>query len=149
MLRKMTIRKAAIVFVFLFLGHVAGPLPPAIAQEGAAENAPPAAEANPLKLEGKWLRSDGGYVLELTDIGFTGTLTASYRNPKPINVSQAAWRLEEGLVIVAVELRDVNYPGSTYTLAHFPDRDILAGYYYQAAQDRNFEVVFERLKSSD
>jgi hypothetical protein len=142
-------RKTAIAFVFLLFCHAAGPPPRAAAQQGVEEKPPAAAEANPLKLAGKWLRSDGGYVLELAEIGFGGTLTASYRNPKPINVSRAAWRLEEGVVVVSVELRDVNYPGSTYTLAHFPDRDVLAGYYYQAVQGQTFEVAFERLKGED
>ncbi len=145
----MTIRQTAIVSVLLFLCCAVSPPAGALAQEGGKEKATPAAEINPLKLAGKWLRADGGYVLELADVGFGGTLTASYRNPNPINVSRAAWRLEEGLVIVFVELQDVNYPGSTYTLAYFPDRDALAGYYYQAAQGQSYEVVFERLKGDD
>jgi hypothetical protein len=145
----MNIRQTAIVSVLLFLCCSAGPPVRAVAQEAGEKKAAPAAEINPLKLAGKWLRADGGYVLELADVGFGGTLTASYRNPNPINVSRAAWRLEEGLVIVFVELQDVNYPGSTYTLAYFPDRDALAGYYYQAAQGQSYEVVFERLKGDD
>ncbi len=120
--------------------------PAASAQETEGPAKAPYAEANPLRLQGRWLRPDGGYVLELRDVGFGGTVTASYFNPKPINVARAAWRLEEGRVVVAVELRDVNYPGSTYLLAHFPDRDVLAGYYYQAVQGQTFEVVFERME---
>ena len=145
----MTVRQTATVFVFLFFCYAVGSPAGVLAQEGGEGKATPAAEINPLKLAGKWLRADGGYVLELADVGFGGTITASYRNPNPINVSQAAWRLEEGLVIVFVELQDVNYPGSTYTLAYFPDRDALAGYYYQAAQNQSYEVVFERLKGDD
>jgi hypothetical protein len=33
---------------------------------------------------------------------------------------------------VVVELRDVNYPGSTYTLTYDPGTDRLTGTYYQA-----------------
>ena len=132
--------------VLAILCLTSSPLPDAAAQEGREGKVTAPAAADPLKLAGKWIRTDGGYVLELSDIGFSGTLTASYFNPRPINVSRAAWRLEEGFVVVYVELRDVNYPGSTYTLAHFPDRDVLAGYYYQAAQGQTFEVVFERSK---
>ena len=145
----MTIRQTASVFVFLFLCCIVSPPAGVLAQEGGEKKAAPAAEINPLKVAGKWLRADGGYVLELSDVGFGGTLMATYRNPNPINVSQAAWRLEEGLVIVFVELQDVNYPGSTYTLAYFPDRDALAGYYFQAAQGQSYEVVFERVKEGD
>lgn len=140
----MTIGKKATIFVLLCFGLAIGLPAHSGAQEGGKDKAAPAAEANPLRLAGKWHRTDGNYVLELSDIGFSGTLKAAYFNPKPINVSEAAWRLDEGVVVVFVVLRDVNYPGSTYTLAYFPDRDILAGYYYQAVQGSTFEVVFER-----
>ena len=45
-----------------------------------------------------------------------------------------------------VELRDVNYPGSTYTLVYQPENDQLAGIYYQAALQQQFDVFFERTK---
>ena len=145
----MTIKQRATIFVLLFLCCAVSLPASVLAQEGGEKKAAPAAEINPLKVAGKWLRADGGYVLELSDVGFGGTLTASYLYPNPINVSRAAWRLEEGLVIVFVELRDVNYPGSTYTLAYFPDPDALAGYYFQAAQGQSYEVAFERVKGDD
>jgi hypothetical protein len=47
---------------------------------------------------------------------------------------------------VFIELRDVNYPGSTYTLAYDPASDELKGIYYQALQQQRFEVFFQRLK---
>lgn len=96
------------------------------------------------KLAGTWLRPDGGYVLKLSDVKKEGTLTAAYFNPRPINVSRAAWRKEEGRIVVFIELRDVNYPGSTYSLVYEPGRDVVAGYYYQAALGQTFEVYFER-----
>jgi len=142
----MNARRMLTAAVLAMLCLASAPLPDAAAQEGREGKAAAPAAADPLKLAGKWIRADGGYVLEMSDIGFSGTLTASYFNPRPINVSRAAWRLEEGYVVVYVELRDVNYPGSTYTLAHFPDRNVLAGYYYQAVQGQTFEVVFERPK---
>jgi hypothetical protein len=51
-----------------------------------------------------------------------------------------------GAIKVFVELRGVNYPGSTYTLTYEPQSDRLKGVYYQAAIQRRFEVAFERLK---
>ena len=45
---------------------------------------------------------------------------------------------------VFVELRDVNYPGSTYTLLYDPAKDQLHGIYYQAVARQNYEVVFVR-----
>ena len=43
-----------------------------------------------------------------------------------------------------IELRDVNYPGSTYTLTYDPATDQLSGNYFQAVRRENFDVVFVR-----
>jgi hypothetical protein len=99
---------------------------------------------DPAKLAGRWLRPDGGYILQLSEPGPKGVLKAAYFNPRPINVSHAAWKHQEGHLSIFVELRDRNYPGSTYTLVYVPDRDRLAGYYYQAALGQTFDVVFVR-----
>ena len=47
---------------------------------------------------------------------------------------------------VEIELRDTGYPGSSYTLLYDPDKDALLGFYYQAVQKQNFDVVFVRMK---
>ncbi|MBK9099270.1 MAG: hypothetical protein IPM14_14355 [bacterium] len=72
------------------------------------------------------------------------TLDAKYFNPYPINVGKASWQHISGNIKIIVELRDVNYPGSTYTLNYLPDRDILAGDYYQAVEGLTFYVEFAR-----
>ena len=82
---------------------------------------------DPVQLVGKWQRTDGGYVMELTNPTFDGRLTAAYFNPRSINVSRSGWVLEDGNLLVFVELRDQGYPGSTYTLAYQPDADRLVG----------------------
>lgn len=101
---------------------------------------------DPSKLIGWWLRPDGGYVLELSDPAPDGLLKAAYFNPRPINVSRAEWKLQDGYLSAFVELRDVHYPGSTYTLAHHPATDRLVGIYFQAALRQQFHVVFKRIK---
>jgi hypothetical protein len=101
---------------------------------------------NPSDLVGRWLRPDGGYVLELAGPTPKGQLKAAYFNPRPINVSRAEWKLKGGLLSVFVELRDVNYPGSTYTLDYSPKTDKLIGIYYQAALGQRFEVEFGRTR---
>ena len=98
------------------------------------------------RIAGKWLRPDGGYVLELSDVKPEGKLKAAYFNPRPINVAKAEWRSVDDRIQVFVELRDVNYPGSTYTLIYDPEQDRLNGYYYQAVQKVTFDVVFVRKK---
>ena len=98
------------------------------------------------KLPGKWLRPDGGYILEIRSATADGKLDAGYFNPRPINVAKAV-ALQDGQAIkVFVELRDVNYPGSTYTLAYDAESDQLKGIYFQAAMKQQFEVYFERVK---
>jgi hypothetical protein len=123
------------------------PLP---APPPAAVNAtnPPATAAvsNPgfEKLPGKWLRPDGGYILEIRSATAAGKLAAGYFNPRPINVARAEASREGGAVKVFIELRDVNYPGSTYTLVYDPATDRLVGKYFQAAMGQNFDVEFVR-----
>jgi hypothetical protein len=75
-----------------------------------------------------------------------GTLAAQYFNPNPINVGKATWEESNGSLKIIVELRDMNYPGSTYTLNYLPDRDMLAGEYYQAVEGLTFYVEFTRNK---
>jgi len=111
--------------------------------------APPAAagpsRADFQKLKGKWLRPDGGYVLEIRAIGETGKLDASYLNPRPIKVSKAEASQDGETVKVFIELRDVNYPGSNYDLTYDPQSDSLKGIYFQATLRQRFEVVFVRM----
>lgn len=98
------------------------------------------------KLKGDWRRPDGGYVLEIRGVEPGGRLDAAYFNPKPIKVSKAVALQDGAATKVFVELRDINYPGSTYTLAYQAESDQLAGIYYQAALQQQFEVVFGRIK---
>jgi hypothetical protein len=119
--------------------------PPPAPQTNAA---PSAAVVSPelAKLVGKWERPDGGYVVDIRGVDPSGKLDVGYYNPNPINVSRAvAWR-DKGATKLVIELRDVNYPGSTYTLELNPQTDQLFGQYFQAAMRETFEVVFSRLK---
>jgi cytoskeletal protein RodZ len=103
-----------------------------------------ASKADVQKLKGKWLRPDGGYVLEIKTVTDSGKLEASYANPRPIHVAKAEASLADTAVKVFIELRDVNYPGCTYDLTYDPPSDSLQGIYYQAALQQQFEVVFVR-----
>jgi len=109
-----------------------------------SSNTPAKADQN--LLVGRWTRTDseGAYVIEIKSAGAEGKLEANYFNPNPIKVGHAEWQQKNGKLIVIVELRDVNYPGSTYTLNFFPSENRMAGNYYQAVQGQNFEVEFIR-----
>jgi len=97
-------------------------------------------------LVGDWVRTDANYLIRITKINDEGTMTAQYFNPNPINVGSANWEQSYGNLKVIIELRDVNYPGSKYTLSYLPDRDMLAGEYYQAVESLTFYVEFARRK---
>ena len=95
-------------------------------------------------LIGRWLRPDGGYILEIRNIGADGRMDAAYLNPRPINVAQAEASWKKGKQEVFIELQDTGYPGSTYTLDYNPDQDAFTGVYFQATLKQAFEVVFVR-----
>ena len=97
-------------------------------------------------LKGRWLRPDGGYVIDIRNVDASGKLDVGYFNPRPINVSQAEASREGDTTKVFIELRDVNYPGATYNLTYDPESDQLRGVYYQPAVRQSFDVVFIRMK---
>jgi len=113
-------------------------------QAQAAESTPAAAEDDAQRLVGRWIRTDGGYILELQTIGRDGTLDAGYYNPRPINVARAEWRRSGQELGVFIELRDVNYPGSTYPLHYDPETDRLQGIYFQAVAQERYAIEFIR-----
>jgi hypothetical protein len=98
------------------------------------------------RLEGRWVRPDGGYILELRDFRKDGSVSAAYYNPRPIKVFSAKWSRKEGKINLFVELRDVNYPGSRYNLQYEPGSDRLKGTYFQAVERQTFDIEFVRAK---
>ena len=97
-------------------------------------------------LKGRWLRPDGGYILDIREVSATGAIDAVYLNPRPINISKAQATRDGSTLRMVVELRAPNYPGSTYTLTYDPKRDELYGVYFQALQGKSFDVTFVRTK---
>jgi hypothetical protein len=116
------------------------------AGSGQAEK-PSQGQTDVQRLEGRWVRPDGGYILELRDIKKDGSLMAAYFNPRPIKVFSAKWSRKEGKIHLFVELRDVNYPGSQYNLQYDPKSDRLKGTYFQAVERQTFNIEFVRVKS--
>lgn len=104
------------------------------------------AQADFMALRGRWVRTDGGYVIEIKSVDPGGRMQAAYYNPNPINVSRAEAARSGAAVTVFIELRAPGYPGSSYTLIHDPKSDLLKGVYHHAGLQQNFEVVFARSK---
>ena len=96
-----------------------------------------------LALQGRWIRTDAPYVIELRH-GQDGLLQAAYFNPKPIHVGKAETAEQGGLAQVLIELQDVNYPGSTYVLTYDRSQDLLTGIYFLPVSKQSYEVTFVR-----
>lgn len=115
-----------------------GVRPPLTSEESASEPA----DLKPLV--GRWVRTDTPYVIEIREVRDDGAVEAAYYNPGPINVARAEAGPKQNGIELFVELRDVNYPGSTYTLTYDRTNDYLSGVYFQAVHQQNFEVAFVR-----
>ena len=127
---------------------VAGaPAPPVVASNATAA-APPAAKpsAGLQKLKGRWLRPDGGYILEIKQVDANGQLEAAYFNPNPIRVTSSSAKMDGEDIKVFIELTDVNYPGCKYDLKYISAAELMVGTYFQAAINQTFDVVFERAR---
>jgi hypothetical protein len=98
------------------------------------------------KLKGKWERADGGYVVDIRSVEPGGKMDAAYFNPKSIHVAKAEASQEGAVTKVFIELRDVNYPGSTYRLTYDPGQDLLKGTYFQAVANDTYAIAFVRQK---
>lgn len=106
--------------------------------------APVASKVDLQFLKGRWLRPDGGYVIEIRQVDADGQLDARYFNPNPIRVVAARATKEGAAVKLYLELNDVNYPGCKYNLTYLPEQRQLVGTYFQAAMGQTYEVAFER-----
>jgi len=82
----------------------------------------------------------------LKEIETDGTVKAFYYNPRSINVPKAQAQRKEGQLTVFIELRDANYPGSTYKLRYDPKSDRLVGTYFQAVYGQTYNIEFLRAK---
>lgn len=98
------------------------------------------------KLKGKWLRPDGGYVLDIKSVGSDGKVEMTYLNPNLIHVSKAQASIKVNKLDLFIELTDTGYPGNYYTLTYDPGKDQLAGVYYQLGIQQQFDVFFVRMK---
>ncbi len=108
-----------------------------------AEEEPSAAVTLDYKIiAGEWQRTDGGYAIKISDVRADGQAKVEYFNPRPIHVAQSTISTQKELIKLFIQLQDKGYEGSTYTLFYFAEKDALVGFYYQAAMDQTFEVVF-------
>ncbi len=96
-----------------------------------------------LALQGRWIRTDAPYVIELRNAK-DGSFQAAYFNPKQIHVGKTEVAEMDGFLQIMIELQDVNYPGSTYVLRYNRAQDVLQGIYFHPASQQSYEVDFVR-----
>ena len=101
------------------------------------------ATTDSMALQGRWIRTDGPYVLEFTQAQ-DGSLQALYFNPRPINVGKTESLEQNGALQILVELQDVNYSGSTYVLVYDRPQEMLKGVYFLPATQQKYNVTFVR-----
>jgi hypothetical protein len=97
-------------------------------------------------LEGRWVRPDGGYTISIKGADADGNLDATYFNPATLPFSKARATFDANTLNVFLELQSGGYAGSTYALKYDPVGDRLAGVYFQAVAQKNFDVYFVRAK---
>lgn len=97
-------------------------------------------------LPGRWVRPDGGYVINIRSVDASGKVDAAYANPNPLPFSSAEATREGKVIKLFFELRAAGYNGSTYTLAYDPAADVLKGVYFQAVAQQKFDVYFTRAR---
>ncbi len=119
--------------------------PPAAQETKAPARPAPAKTVDTGKLVGRWLRTDGNYVLEIRSVDTAGKVNAAYFNPGPVNVSKAEVASDKGETQLVVELKDRGYDGNYYTLAYDPITDRLTGVYHQLTMGQQFDVEFVRM----
>jgi hypothetical protein len=97
-------------------------------------------------LQGRWVRPDGGYTINIRGVDAAGRIDAAYANPNPLPFSKAEARRDGNTLRIFLELRAGGYNGSSYTLTYDADNDVLSGVYFQAVAQQQFNVTFVRVR---
>jgi hypothetical protein len=115
-----------------------------------AQTAPPAPADSAVPafgvLIGRWARTEGPYVINLSAVDENGKIDASYANPRPLPFHTAEVSREGNTLNLFFELRAGGYGGSTYRLKYDAASDSLRGVYDQVVVKQRFDVVFTRTK---
>ena len=134
-----------VLLLLLLLGSVFSlNVPLSVAAE---KGTPPVSSLDYTVIAGEWQRTDGSYLIKVSDVQPDGRARVEYFNPRPIHVAQATISTQKELIKLFIKFQDKGYEGSTYTLFYYAEKDALLGFYYQAAMDRTFEVIFVRKDS--
>jgi hypothetical protein len=95
-------------------------------------------------LKGIWQRTDASGELTISEIMDNGFLTATYGNPKGINIEKAVWLNTSDVLRIYILFREDLYPGSSFSLNYLPEKDQLLGTYFDALTNESYTVSFKR-----
>ena len=95
-------------------------------------------------IAGDWQRTDGNYLIRVSDVKADGRASVEYFNPRPIHVAEASISTQEDTLKLFIKFQDKDYEGSTYTLYYYAQKDAMLGIYYQAATNKSYRVLFLR-----
>jgi hypothetical protein len=110
----------------------------------ADELGSPVVKMNYNIIAGNWQRTDGSYLLSVSDVLPDGLARVEYFNPRPIHVARAAISTKKDMIELFIKFQDKGYEGSTYKLYYYAKKDALVGFYHQAATNKTYEVIFLR-----
>lgn len=114
--------------------------------QGPLPKAGPRSEAGFDRLQGRWVRPDGGYTITIRQVDPDGKVDAMYANPRPLPFSRAEATRDGKTIKLFLEITAGGYGGSTYTLTYNPANDALEGVYYQAVARQKYDVQFARAR---
>jgi hypothetical protein len=97
-------------------------------------------------LVGRWARTEGPYIINISAVDENGKFDASYANPRPLPFHTAEVARDGNALKLIFELRAGGYGGSTYALKYDAASDSLRGVYNQVVVKQVFDVVFNRIK---
>lgn len=104
---------------------------------------------DPNLLIGEWSQTGTPMIIKITGVLETGKLevVVYYSNSShKFEIEKANWQKSGTLLTVYIEFQDPEYPGSNFKLNYIPERDVLAGGYYDATEGMKDPVEFIRIK---
>jgi hypothetical protein len=116
---------------------------------GALEHKSPIERSKKLDkklIKGVWGRTDGAGEINISEVLDNGLLTATFCNPKSINIEKAVWTNSSEVLRIYILFREDNYPGSSFSLNYLAEKDLLLGVYFDALTNKSQTVTFKRIK---
>ncbi|RLB73436.1 MAG: hypothetical protein DRH03_03215 [Deltaproteobacteria bacterium] len=87
-------------------------------QTSLADDTPATAKPDYSIVAGTWQRTDGNYLIKVSDVHKGSRPTVEYFNPIPVHVAEAMISTQKEYIKLFIKLQDKNYEGSTCTMCY-------------------------------